>query len=700
MAVTSTSTTNSISSLLPTTTTTANASATVDALKSAVAQTLTTTLGAGQFDVATISKALATADVAMQRQSITNKQTTGQLKITGYNTLQSALQGLQSNLATLNKPSTYSAMAATSSDATAVGATVTGKPTAGVYDVMVSQRAQAHTLASPSTPSQYTALGTGTLNLTVGGSTKAITIDSSNNTLQGIKGAINAAGLSVNASIVNDGSGYRLVLSSQQSGLGNAISLSAVDGDGNNTDTAGLSRFAFGNGTNNMTQTIAPQDAQFTVNGLSLTSATNTVTGVIDGVSLSLNKAQVGVSQSVSIASDTSTLATTIQSFVDDMNAMHDVTNYLGSYTKDAADPNKGALAGDSVLSQVKSQIQSFLHFKSASTTSSVQSLADIGVKTNLDGTLSLDTATLNAAIAADPVAIGKLFSANATATDSQVTYTNSSNNTIVGTYNLNVVQSAKQALYLGNAASGLATDTITVTSGSNNFALTVNGTATNTLSIAAGTYSRSSLAKIMETAINNDSNLKAKGISVSMGFDSANNRFQLASEQFGSTSSFNFTSVNAALTTSMGLVTGAGATGSYAGQDVMGSLDQGGNSYTFVGTGQHVKIASFLTGSPRDLEFDVAGTSTGARGTLNFQRGFAAQLNKTVSDMMDSTNGLLAVKQTNMKKIDTDYTAQLAKVETHYQQLLARYTTQFTTVNQTISSLNSLKTNLASSLK
>jgi flagellar hook-associated protein 2 len=149
-----------------------------------------------------------------------------------------------------------------------------------------------------------------------------------------------------------------------------------------------------------------------------------------------------------------------------------------------------------------------------------------------------------------------------------------------------------------------------------------------------------------------------------------------------------------------MGLATGAGAVGSYAGQDVMGSLDKGGSSYTFVGTGQHVKIASFLTGSPRDLEFDVAGTSTGARGTLNFQRGFAAQLSKTVTDMMDSSNGLLAVKQANMNKTDTSYTAQLAKVEAHYQQLLARYTTQFTTVNQTISSLNSLKTNLSNSLK
>jgi flagellar hook-associated protein 2 len=295
---------------------------------------------------------------------------------------------------------------------------------------------------------------------------------------------------------------------------------------------------------------------------------------------------------------------------------------------------------------------------------------------------------------------VGKLFAAGATATNNQVSYSASSDKTVAGVYNLNVVQSAKQALYLGNTASGLATDPITITAGNNDFALTVNGTATNTLSLAAGTYTRANLAQIMQTAINNDTNLKAKGISVSMGFDATNNQFQLSSNQFGSASTFNFTSINAALTTDMGLATGAGATGSYAGQDVMGSLDQNGNSYTFVGTGQHVKINSFLPGAPRDLEFDVAGNATGARGTLDFERGFAAQMSKSVTDMKDPTSGLLGLKVANLTKNDTDYTAQLAKIETHYQQLLAQYTTQFTTVNQTISNLNSLKANLASTFK
>jgi flagellar hook-associated protein 2 len=588
-------------------------------------------------------------------------------------------------------------MSATSSDSAALSTSITGKPTRGVYDVTINQRAQAHTLASVGVPSQYTALGTGTLNLTVGGSTKALTIDSSNNTLEGLKGAINAAGLGVNASIVNDGSGYRLVMAAQQTGQGNAISLSAADDDGNNTDATGLSRFAFGAGTDNMVQTIAAQDAQFSINGLSLTSATNTATGVIDGLTLNLNKAQVGTPITLTVGSDTEGLSDKVQSFVDDMNAMRDVLKYLGSYEKDKEDPTKGSLKGEQALKQVDKDMKQFLQFRT-SDGGAYQSLADIGIKSNLDGTLELDTVKLGAAIAADPTAVGKLFSANAVATDNQVTYTGSSDKTVEGTYNLTVNQSARQALYLGGTATGAATDPITIASGDNSFALSINGTASTTLSLAAGTYTREDLARVMQTAINNDANLKAKGLTVQMGFDSANNRFQLSSDKFGSESTLNLTSLSAGMQTSMGLATGTGATGSYAGQDVMGSLEKDGTAYTFVGTGQHVKINSFLSGSPRDLEFDIAGSGTGARGSLTFQRGFAAQMTKSITDMFDATSGAIGVSVTALGKRDADYTEKLKKVEVSYEAALARYTSQFSIVNTTISNLNSLRDSLAAS--
>lgn len=687
---------STISSLLPTNTSSSATNA--KTLREAAAQSLVSSLGLGQFDVGNIAKALAEADVASKRQYLTDKQTQTQNKIAGFDLLSNALNAIKTNFEGLTKASTFNTLTANSSDTTALGASITGKATAGNYEVVVNQRAQAQTLASLGVSSQYTPIGEGTFNLTVGGSTKSITVDSSNNTLEGLKSSINAAGLPVNASIVNDGSGYRLVLASQQTGAANNISISTTDSDGNDTDATGLSQFAFGAGTNNMVQTIAAQDAAFSVNGLSLTSATNTVSGVIEGVTLNLNKAQAGVPVSVSISADTTDVTDQVQGFVDDLNAMRDVIKYLGSFTKDPEDPTKGSLRGEQALRSVESDIRNFMQVR-GSTGGAIQSMADIGITSNLDGTYSLDKTKLTNALSSDSTAVSALFSANMTSADNQVTYKSSSDKTVEGTYALTVNQVAKQALYLGNTATGAATDPITITAGDNTFVLNVGGTETNSLSLAAGTYSRDELSRLLQTAINNDTNLKAKGESVKVSFDATNNRFQLATDKFGSASTINFTSLSAGLSTNLGLATGTGAAGSYAGQDVVGALEKDGNFYSFVGVGQDVKINSFLPGAPRDLEFSVAGTATGSRGDVTFQRGFAAQLTKSITDILKSDTGLVGTSLAQLEKRDTDYSEKLKELDARYERALARYTQQFSLVNSTISGLNSLRDSLSSSL-
>jgi len=109
----------------------------------------------------------------------------------------------------------------------------------------------------------------------------------------------------------------------------------------------------------------------------------------------------------------------------------------LGSSETDEEDETMGSLNGDSVLREVKYQIRNAMIESIPGLTGSVQSLADIGIKSELDGTLSLDTSMLNSAIANNPEAVGKLFSASATATDNQVTYMGSTDETLEGTFNL-----------------------------------------------------------------------------------------------------------------------------------------------------------------------------------------------------------------------------------------------------------------------
>ena len=116
--------------------------------------------------------------------------------------------------------------------------------------------------------------------------------DSTNNTLSGVRDAIND-GVGISATIVNDGSAYRVVLSSDETGAENSFQLDVSDsGDSNNTDGSGLSRLAFNSaaGTANVYQTVAAVDAGFTVNGLALSSKSNLVTDSITGVNLTLKK--------------------------------------------------------------------------------------------------------------------------------------------------------------------------------------------------------------------------------------------------------------------------------------------------------------------------------------------------------------------------------------------------------------------------
>jgi flagellar hook-associated protein 2 len=664
-------------------------------VNNAIGSSVMSSLGIGGFDVNTISTTLANADIAAQKANYTAQQTKYTNQLAGMTTLQKAFQGLQVGLADLGSASTFSKVSAVSSDATVLGATITGAPTAGTYSVVISQLAQAHSVASVAVPSQTTSLGTGTFNLTVGGVSTAITVDATNNSLSGLKSAINAAGLPVNASIVNDGTGYRLLLSAQQPGASNAITVSVTDSDGNNTDTSGLSRFA----SNNLTTTVAAQDASFSVNGLAMTSSTNTVAGVIDGVTLNLNQATPGVAKTLTVAQDTSGLADKVKSMVDDYNAMIGIITNLGSYTKDDKDPTKGALAGSSALRDARSEMRNMLNFRT--TTGTVQSLADVGILTNRDGTISYDATKLATALTNDPASVSRLFSAVAVPTDSQVRFTAATDKTVEGTYQLNVSQAAKQALYLGTTASGLSTDTMTIDSTNNTFALTLNGTASTTLSLTQGTYSRTTVANMLQTAINNDTNLKAKGYAVNVTFDATNNRFQMSTRDYGSTQSINFTSVGSTAATTLGLNVGTGDVGSTAGADVMGSLtDSTGTNFVFSGTGQHVKIGSLLTGSPLGLEFDVGGDLTGSRGTIDFHRGYASALNIDINKMMDSSTGMIGHPMSVINDSQSKITEQLKKLDDRYTMLVARYSAQFSAANEAQSQMKSLSATLAQNFK
>ncbi|HID01199.1 MAG TPA: flagellar hook protein, partial [Piscirickettsiaceae bacterium] len=164
------------------------------AINSDIGLSLLNSMGVGRFDVANMARVLAEADVAAQRINLEQRQQKLDFKLSGFNLLNQALQGFNSQIASVLDPKTFSKLSASASDESVISAQVTGQPVAGTYAIEVQQLAQAHTLAtSNSFTSTNEVVGEGTLSITVGGVQHDLTIDSSNNTLEGIRAAVNSA---------------------------------------------------------------------------------------------------------------------------------------------------------------------------------------------------------------------------------------------------------------------------------------------------------------------------------------------------------------------------------------------------------------------------------------------------------------------------------------------------------------------------
>lgn len=633
---------------------------------------LLNSMGAGQFDVANMARVLAEADVSAQRIALEQRQQTLDFKLSGFNLLNQALQGFNSQVSSLLSMDTFRQKTVSSSDENVLQASISGQAVDATYQVEVQQLAKAHTLATANTfASLNDVVGEGDLTISVGGRQQTITIDATNNTLEGVRAAINSANIGVNATIVNTGSGYKLMLNAENTGAANAISISVADSDGNNTDNAGLSQLI----NANMTETTAAQDAQVVVNGLTITRSTNVMDDVIEGVTLQLQSAVPGQVNTLSVQSDTSAATQAVQDFVDLYNSLQDVFDILGSYsnTPTAEDPTSGALKGDSTLRMLKAQVREMI-VQPLDGAGSLKSLADIGILTQRDGTLEFDSTKLQAALAADPEAVGKLFSASMEATDPLVSYVGSNEKTPEGSWDLFVSTAAEQATLAGAALGG--TGTITLDNTNNSLELSINGTASATINLATGTYTKDELASLLQNAINSDSNIAAQQGKVSVKYDAASDGFVITTDKYGSAASIEFTGGTALTSGVLGFNVGDQDTG----VDVAGQLKDPvtGNTYTFVGQGQVVTVSDYtLDGLPKGLEFRVEGTATGDRGTLTFNRGYADRLVTAFNGWMDS-EGVVGQKLQNLYDKQAEYEKQQEKIDRRYEMLEMRYRIQF----------------------
>lgn len=376
------------------------------------------TATAGPLDVNSIvSQLMSVAD-----QPLNNLQTAAsglQSQISVFGKVKSLLGTLQTAAAALADPTTWGATAATSSNSAAVTATSTGNAAQGNYSVSVSQLAQAQTIASSAYASATTVVGGGTLQIqfgttgangsgfTAGTSAPASITIPANATISDVRDAINSAGVGLTATLVSDGTGVRLMVSSTTTGAANGFSITATgDGTGGN----GLAALGFdptGANGSNMALTQTGQDAKYTLGGIALTSPTNNVTGALDDVNLNLQQVTTAPVQ-VGVSPDTSSLSTAVNSFITAYNAVN--TELTTDLAYNASTQTAGALQGNVMMIQLQQTLSNMLG--NAVGSGSIQRLADVGISMNSDGSLSLNQTTFNAA-ATNPAAIKTLFSNN-----------------------------------------------------------------------------------------------------------------------------------------------------------------------------------------------------------------------------------------------------------------------------------------------
>ncbi|EJL91013.1 flagellar capping protein [Polaromonas sp. CF318] len=371
-----------------------------------------------------LTKAESQPLVLLQKQQISYTA-----KLSAYGTLKNALSTLQTAAAKLSDANLFQGIKATSSASDVLSATGQATAAAGIYTVDVSRLASAQSLAAAGVSSTKAAVGKGTVTIdfgTISGGTlseatgtysgasftpdaaraaKSIVIDDSNNSLEGLRDAINkSTDIGVTASIVNDGgaSPYRLVLTSRETGEASSMRIS-VAGDASlqgllNHDASGAQA---------LRQTAAAGNAVLKVNGIPVTSKTNTVVDAAPGVTLTL--AKTGTS-TLTVSRDTSAVEAAITGFVTAYNSLQTTAAQLTKY--DTEKQTGAALVGDSTLRTIQTRLRAALNTPQAG---ELKVLSKVGVSFQKDGTLAFDASKLKAAFAGNQGAVAELFAGNAT---------------------------------------------------------------------------------------------------------------------------------------------------------------------------------------------------------------------------------------------------------------------------------------------
>ena len=472
------------------------------------------------------------------------------------------------------------------------------------------------------------ATGLAASTITVGGA--AISIDPSADTLDDVATKINAVGVAgVTATVEAGTKDGATVYGLKISGSG---SPPAMSDSGGLLKGLGILRATPAN------ELVAAQDAAFTLDGVSLTSSTNAVGGVIAGATLTLKKAG---DTSVSLAKDTTAITSGVQGLVTAANTLFGTIKAYSSFDKTTY--ATGVLFGDSLAGQAKDSVRSLLFSDTPGITGSLRNLASVGMGLDTDGNVTLDDAKFQAALDKDPAGVQALLQSIGTGSNSSIKYVSATNaakaSPSASQYGVNVTQAATRAsLVAGTAQTGPRVTAETLTFRGSAFGASGIG-----VDFEAGTDLATTVSKI-----NADSRLRDL---VSASVD--NGRLRIDAKKYGTAGDFTLASNFASSGSNSGV--GVGGEGTYVtALNVAGTI----NNEPATGNGQ------FLSGNvgnahTEGLQIQYSGTTLGNVGTVAYSRGAASRMSDLANSFTDSLKGFFTTAdkslQTQIDGLDKD---------------------------------------------
>lgn len=383
--------------------------------------TTTTGIASGLDTASIISQLMAVEKAPLTR--LQSQLSTVESQISAMGKVKSAIASLQDAaeaIATASDLYTYTGAVANTSIATA---TTSASAVAGTYSLEVDQLATYHKLKS-SAGIDTSSGGTLTIQLgsTSSGSfvqksgTSAVSVSvAAGASLSDIASSINSANAGITATVISGSDGDHLVVTGSESGEPNQIKIeSTIDGLGFDPDDASAS--------GNLSQVTAAQNAIVKIDGITIANTTsNTVIDAVTGVTLTLKGTTgSGVTTELTVSNDSSGLEDKLQAFVDAYNSARSTLKSLSQY--DSTGSSTGVLNGDTTVTSALNQLRSLLSTPPSGVSSSYQYLSQLGISSSSDGTLSLDTSTLETAMTSDFASVAKTVAAYGDAFDTLTT--------------------------------------------------------------------------------------------------------------------------------------------------------------------------------------------------------------------------------------------------------------------------------------